>query len=102
MIHPSIQAILPQITQLLRFYKIESAALFGSVLSDSFNDGSDIDLIVNLQKGQDPLEAGENLWNLTFELEDLTNRKVDILTERSLRNPIFIAEIHKTKYPIYG
>ena len=102
MVHPSIQAILPQIKQLLRTYKIESAALFGSVLGDSFNESSDIDLIVNIQDGQDPLEAGENLWNLTYELQDLTKRKVDILTERSLKNPIFIEEIQKTKYPIYG
>ncbi len=82
--------------------KVKNAYFFGSVVSDSFSEESDLDLIVNLQDDIDPVEAGEVLWNLIFELEDLTKRKVDLLTERSLRNPYFIEEVNQTKFPIYG
>lgn len=93
---------LPQIREILKAHKVKSAYFFGSVLRDTFNEESDLDLIVNLQDGLDPVEAGENLWNLTYELEELVHRRVDLHTERSLKNPFFIAEVNETKFPIYG
>ena len=102
MIHSSILPFLPKIKRLLKMSKVKNAYFFGSVVSDSFSEESDLDLIVNLQDDIDPVEAGEVLWNLIFELEDLTKRKVDLLTERSLRNPYFIEEVNRTKFPIYG
>ena len=54
------------------------------------------------QNNLDPLETGEHLWNLTYELEDLLKRNVDLLTERSLKNPYFIQRLNETKFPIYG
>lgn len=102
MIHKSIIPYLPRILKLFEVYKIKKAYLFGSVLRENFSKESDLDLIVNIQDGLDPVEAGENLWNLTFELEDLIQRKVDLHTERSLKNPFFIEEVNQTKYQIYG
>jgi len=102
MIHPSIQTFLPQIKNILKANRVKNAFLFGSAVNESFDENSDIDMIVNLQEGIDPVEAGEYLWNLLFEIEDLTKRKVDILTERSLKNPYFIKEVNQTKVPIYG
>ena len=102
MVNPAIQPYLPMIRKLLETYKVRDAYLFGSVLSSHFTEESDLDIIVNLQDGIDPVDAGENLWNLTFELEDLIHRKVDMHTERSLRNPIFREEVNRTKIPIYG
>jgi predicted nucleotidyltransferase len=50
----------------------------------------------------EPIEAGGHLWDLTFELEDLLHRKVDLVSERSIKNPYFLKEIGATKYFIYG
>ncbi len=102
MIHPLLQPYLPQVIKLLKIHKIANAYLFGSVLTEKFNDKSDVDFLVNLQEGLDPVDAGEHLWDLTFQLEDLLNRKVDLLTERSLKNPYFIKELNETKVAIYG
>lgn len=102
MIHQSIQPYLPQVIELLKTHKITSAYVFGSVLTEKFNDKSDVDFLVNIQKDIDPVDAGGHLWDLTFELEDLLKRKVDLLTERSLKNPYFIKELNETKFSIYG
>ena len=102
MIHSSIQAYLPQVIELFVKHKIRSAYVFGSVLTDNFNKQSDVDFLVNLLDGLDPVDAGEHLWDLEFELSDLLHRKIDLLTERSLKNPYFIKELNKTKVPIYG
>ncbi len=102
MIHPSIQIYLPQVFQLFEIHKITSAYMFGSVLTERFSENSDVDFLVNIEAGLDPVEAGEHLWDLTYQLEDLLHRKIDLLTEGSLKNPYFIQELNKTKVAIYG
>ena len=102
MIHATIQPYLPQVVKLLEKHKIKNAYVFGSVISDKFNEQSDVDFLVNLQEGLDPVEAGGHLWDLIFELEFLLNRKVDLLTERSLKNPYFIEELKNKRVAIYG
>jgi len=74
---------------------------FGSVLSPKFdNDTSDIDVLVEVAD-LPPEERGENLIALWDSLELLFNRKVDLLTENSLRNPYFKKEVEQTKKLIY-
>jgi predicted nucleotidyltransferase len=48
------------------------------------------------------LEQGELWWNLHDTLRELFNRDVDLVTERSLKNPFFIQEIEETKRLVYG
>lgn len=102
MIHPKFQAYMPQVIELLKKHKIRSAYVFGSVLTEKFNEQSDVDFLVNLQEGLDPVDAGGHLWDLYYELKDLLHREIDLLTERSLKNPYFIKELNETKFPIYG
>jgi len=102
MLHNDIQKFLPDIKILLMRHKIKEAYVFGSAITRDFTDTSDIDLIVNLQDNIDPVEAGGHLWDLQEELEDLFKRHIDLITERSLKNPYFIEEINRTKVRIYG
>ena len=102
MINPQFEPFMPIVLQLLKTHKVKSAYLFGSVLTDHFNDNSDVDFLVNYDDNMDPLEMGESLMELYIALEDNLNRKIDLLTERSLKNPFFIQEINETKYQIYG
>ena len=63
------------IARLCRLYKVSKLFVFGSVLRETFNDESDIDLIVNFE--QVPLEEyADNYFNLKFELESIFNRPV--------------------------
>ena len=102
MLHQSFQPHLPQVMALLEKHKIEQAYVFGSVVTDRFNEESDVDFLVKFEEGLDPLERGSLWWDLYYELKDLLNREVDILTERSLKNPYFIKEVNANKIKIYG
>jgi predicted nucleotidyltransferase len=102
MIHSTLQPYLPQVIDLFKKHKIKNAYIFGSALTDRFNDHSDVDFLVNLLDGLDPVDAGEHLWDLQDELKVLLKREIDILTERSLKNPYFIQELNATKTEIYG
>jgi len=102
MINSTIQDYLPKVIELFKKHKIKKAYIFGSALTDRFNNDSDVDFLVNLQDGLNPVDAGEHLWDLEYELKDLLHRNVDLLTERSLKNPYFISEVNSTKVAIYG
>ena len=101
MIHPDIYIQLPLVIQLLKKHKIKCAFLFGSAVTDRFNNESDIDLLINFEDGLDPLEKGELILDLQIALEDNLHRDVDLLVESSLKNPYFIEEINEKKIKIY-
>ena len=82
-------------------HNIKYLYAFGSSTNDNFDfDKSDIDLLVEIDT-QDPLERGEKLISLWDTFEDFFHRKVDLLTESSLRNPYLRKNIDSTKILIY-
>jgi predicted nucleotidyltransferase len=102
MLHSEIQNNLPIVIQLFKKHKVKNAFAFGSVVTDQFNKNSDVDILVNLNDGIEPTEAGGHLWDLQEELQDLLKREIDLFTGQSLKNPFFIEEINDTKIKIYG
>ncbi|MBU0489778.1 MAG: nucleotidyltransferase domain-containing protein [Bacteroidetes bacterium] len=70
---------------------------FGSSVTDNFDyQKSDIDLLVEIDD-LDPLERGEKLLSLWDKFEDLFHRRVDLLTDSSIRNPYLRKSIDSTK-----
>lgn len=102
MLHPIFRKQLPLIVSLFKEKKIKSAYAFGSVVSENFNDKSDIDLLISFGDDLDPLEKGEICWDLHDILREIFNRDVDILIEESLKNPYFIEEVNEKKELIYA
>ena len=87
--------VLQKNSAIKRFY------LFGSILTPHFDIiTSDIDVLVETENIP-PEEKGEQLMILWEELEKLFARKVDLLTENSLRNPYLAQEIRQTRKLIY-
>jgi predicted nucleotidyltransferase len=81
---------------------IKKLYFFGSVLTPKFDEiSSDIDVLVESEDLLIPEEKGEKLITLWNGLETLFNRKVDLLTENSLRNPFLKKEIEQTRKLIY-
>ena len=97
-----ISSNIKEVRALLKSHRVEKAYVFGSATSDEFNENSDIDFLVKFEDNLQPLEKGELWWNLHDMLRKLFNREIDIVTERSLKNPYFIKEIDSTKELIYG
>jgi len=59
---------------------------FGSVTNENFTKNSDIDLLVTF--GQIDLEDyADNYFDFKFSLEDLFNRKIDLLEDKAIKNP---------------
>jgi uncharacterized protein len=74
---------------------------FGSSVSERFDEkNSDIDLFIELEE-ENPIERGEKLISLWDGLEIFFQRKVDLLTNASLRNPYLKKNIDATKVLIY-
>lgn len=92
---------LNQIKSLCKKHKVRNLFVFGSVLTENFTNNSDIDLIIDININ-DPIEYAENYFNFKFTLEDLLNRKIDLLEQKALKNKYFIENIDKTKKVIYA
>jgi predicted nucleotidyltransferase len=50
----------------------------------------------------DPYEYAESYFDLKFKLQELLNRPIDLLEEKSLKNSYLIENINKSKKLIYG
>jgi predicted nucleotidyltransferase len=81
-------------------YNVKSLFAFGSVTGNSFSEESDIDFVVSFMPMSHE-DYADNYFNLLEKLEELFQRPVDLVTERSLKNPYFIDSVNKTKSRIY-
>ncbi|MDR2684288.1 MAG: nucleotidyltransferase domain-containing protein [Prevotellaceae bacterium] len=90
-----------RISRLCKKHRVKRLYAFGSILTDKFNDNSDVDLLVKFDKI--PIEDyADNYFNLKFSLEDNFARPVDLLEEKALKNPYLKKSINKNKLLIYG
>ena len=63
-------------------FGVKDLNLFGSfVRNNGINEESDIDLLVDFEEGK---KTFDNFIDLNFFLEDITGRKVELLTRQSL------------------
>lgn len=86
---------------LCKTHNVKTLYAFGSSITDQFNEASsDIDLLIEIDT-DDPIERGENLISIWDKLEQFFQRKVDLLTNASIKNPILRKSIDSTKVLIY-
>lgn len=82
-------------------HKVKELYLFGSVLTDKFNEASDIDMLVQFYH-IDLLNYFDNYMDFKEQVELLYNRPVDLVENQAIRNPIFRNIIDRDKKLIYG
>jgi len=82
-------------------YNVESLYVFGSASTNSLNADSDIDLLVKF-KNFDIAKYFQNYMDFKSKLKSLFKREIDLLEEQTLKNPILIQSINKTKEQVYG
>ncbi|MCC8175402.1 MAG: nucleotidyltransferase domain-containing protein [Bacteroidales bacterium] len=98
-----IELNMQKIIDLCKKYRVKNLSVFGSILTDRFNEGSDVDLLVNFDTtNHEQWDYVSNYFNLQDEFEKLFGRKVDLVEEKGLRNKYFIANVNRTKHQIYG
>lgn len=74
---------------------------FGSINTNEYSDQSDVDLLVEFKR-IDIEDYADNYLDMCYDLEQIFQRKVDLLTVGSIKNPIFKEEVESTKQIIYS
>ncbi|HEY0513248.1 MAG TPA: nucleotidyltransferase domain-containing protein [Thermoanaerobaculia bacterium] len=73
-----------EILRIATRYGAGHVRVFGSVARGEADERSDVDFLVDLEKGRSLLDLG----GLLMDLQDLLGRRVDVVTEKGLRERI--------------
>ena len=90
-----------KIKTLCKVHNVKSLFAFGSVCTDKFNKESDVDLLITFN-AMDYGDYADTYFDLAEKFEKILNRPVDLITEKSLKNPYFINAINQNKTLIYS
>ncbi len=91
-----------KIEVICRKNSVKELYIFGSVLTSDFSDQSDLDFAYVLNDELSPLEYGDAFFGLLEDLQELFQRKVDLVSYRVVKNPIFKQELDRTKQSVYA
>lgn len=89
-----------EISKLCNTHKVKSLYAFGSVLTDKFNENSDVDFIVEFEP-LDIIQYADNYYDLKFSLQDILNRNVDLLEQKAIKNPFFLEVLKNQRQLVY-
>lgn len=95
-----IEKNIDSIKNLCDKHKVKELYIFGSVLTDRFNEASDIDILIQF----DDIELNDyfdNYMDLKEELESLLSYPVDLVENQAIKNPIFRQIVDRDKKLIY-
>ena len=89
------------LADLCRQFGVERLELFGSAAKGTFRpDASDVDFLVTFADPR-PGTYADRYLGLLLALEKLLQREIDLVTERSIRNPYFRKTVNATRQLIY-
>ncbi|MBD5237491.1 MAG: nucleotidyltransferase domain-containing protein [Bacteroidales bacterium] len=91
-----------RLRELCKRYNVHKLYVFGSILTNRFNETSDVDLLVNFNSKIDHNNYADNYFGFFYALKALFNREVDLVDNTSIRNKYFRQEVDETKQLIYG
>jgi predicted nucleotidyltransferase len=97
-----IEDKIPELIELCKMHRVESFALFGSAVKNAMHPDSDLDFLVQFSDEIDVLDYADNYFEFLKQLETLTGKKVDLVSKKSLKNPILISEIERSKIELYA
>ncbi len=97
----NLEKHLQNISKLCKKHKVRKLYAFGSVLTERFNEESDIDLIVDFSK-INVEDYADNYFDLKFSLQNLLQRPIDLLENSSIKNPYLRKALDQKKQLVYG
>lgn len=90
------------IIALCKKHKVIAISVFGSAARNTMTAESDIDFLVHFSEDIDVLDYADNYFAFLEGLEQITGRKIDLLSVNSLRNPVLKEEINRSKIDLYA
>jgi uncharacterized protein len=82
-------------------FQIAYVDAFGSITRSEQKEDSDIDLIIEFSEPRRE-RISTRFFGFLHEVEDRFHRKVDLITEKSLRNPFLKEKVNQDRIRIYG
>ena len=95
-----IERNINKLTILCKQHKVKELYIFGSILTEGFNDLSDVDFLVQFDY-IDILDYFDNYMDFKEKLENLFGRQIDLLENQAIRNPIFRKVLDRDKRLVY-
>ncbi|MDR1380614.1 MAG: nucleotidyltransferase domain-containing protein [Tannerella sp.] len=89
------------VSELCRQHNVKNMYLFGSALTGKFTPASDVDLLVSFGN-VNLYHYFDNYMDLKDKLELLFRCPVDLVEEKTIRNPVLRRSIERNKKLIYG
>jgi predicted nucleotidyltransferase len=89
------------VSQFCRKHYVEKMYVFGSVLTKDFSPTSDIDFLVYFGTVK-PESYFDNYIELKTNLEKIFHHSVDLVEEKTIKNPVLRRSIDRNKKLIYG
>lgn len=93
---------LQKLFALCQEYRVNKLYAFGSILTNRFNDTSDVDFLVDFKPDVTYHNYADNFFGLYHSLRALLGREIDLVDESSVKNKYFKEELDETKHLIYG
>jgi predicted nucleotidyltransferase len=80
-------------------YDVKTLIAFGSVLTNSFDETSDIDFLIEFNNNEKTIK---NYMDIKFELEELFKREVDLVMPNAIKNKRIKKYIYSNTRKIYA
>ena len=91
-----IENNIQKIIALCKKHKVGKLFVFGSILTNRFNEKSDVDMVVDFDK-VNLEDYADNYFDFKYSLEDIFGREVDLLEDKAICNPILRRNIDNSK-----
>ena len=95
-----ITHIKPKVEYVCRSLPVKRLDLFGSALTERFSPDSDVDVLVTFDYDEH-LDLFDTYFELKERLEKIFGREVDVVVDKSFRNPIFKKSVDRTRTALY-
>jgi predicted nucleotidyltransferase len=96
-----VEKEMASLRSLCKKHCVENLFLFGSAVKGKFYENSDLDFLVNFSSDLKLSDYADNYFDFLEKLQQLFGREIDLISEKSLKNPVLIQEINKTKVSVY-
>ncbi len=93
----SVEKNLAEIKSTFRKYGAVRAFLFGSAAHGAIKRESDIDFLFSFPVDMDHETYANNYFSLLNDLRSVLKREVDLVAEKTLKNPYLIESINASK-----
>lgn len=100
---PVIKNNIHAITEACKKMGVQSLHLFGSAArEDDFKETSDLDFLYRFQTNEHGmLVTPYDYFDLLFQLESITKRKVDLVAADKMQNKHFLQRVSKNQIKLY-